>query len=106
MEKQSASSIRKVYFLVGLLFTILFIFTAMFISKPIPVYAALDNCYKYTDSDSTIDCYAFTRDALSKPLKTAEPALNTICRPLCGQTQAFWSADKRNGRGAVENRTA
>ena len=31
---------------------------------------------------------------------------NTICRPLCGQTQAFWSADKRNGRGAVENRTA
>lgn len=28
------------------------------------------------------------------------------CRPLCGQTQAFWSADKRNGGGAVENRTA
>lgn len=27
-------------------------------------YTALDNCYKYTDSDSTIDCYAFTRDAL------------------------------------------
>ncbi len=25
-------------------------------------YTALDNCYKYTDSDSTIDCYAFTRD--------------------------------------------
>lgn len=43
MEKQSASSIRKVYFLVGLLFTILFIFTAMFISKPIPVYAAGDS---------------------------------------------------------------
>lgn len=31
---------------------------------------------------------------------------DTICRPLCGQTQAFWSADKRNGGGAVENRTA
>lgn len=43
MEKQSASSIRKVYFLVGLLFTILFIFTALFISKPIPVYAAGDS---------------------------------------------------------------
>lgn len=43
MEKQSASSIIKVYFLVGLLFTILFIFTAMFISKPIPVYAAGDS---------------------------------------------------------------
>lgn len=27
-------------------------------------------------------------------------------RPQCGQTQAFWSADKRNGGGAVENRTA
>ncbi len=39
MEKQSANSIRKVYFLVGLLFTILFIFTALFISNPIPAYA-------------------------------------------------------------------
>lgn len=26
--------------------------------------------------------------------------------PMHGQTQAFWSADKRNGREAVENRTA
>lgn len=43
MEKQSAGSIRKTHFLVGLLFTILFIFTAMFISKPIPVYAAGDS---------------------------------------------------------------
>lgn len=49
-------------------------------------YTALDNCYKYTDSDSTIDCYAFTRDALSKPLKTAEPALNTnLVYALIGQ---------------------
>lgn len=39
MEKQSASSIRKVHFLVGMLFTILFIFTALFISKPISAYA-------------------------------------------------------------------
>lgn len=30
----------------------------------------------------------------------------TVYRPQCGQTQAFWSADKRNGGGAVENRTA
>lgn len=43
MEKQSASSIRKVYFLVGLLFTILFIFTALFISQPISAYAAGDS---------------------------------------------------------------
>ena len=43
MEKQSAGSIRKTHFLVGMLFTILFIFTAMFISKPIPVYAAGDS---------------------------------------------------------------
>ena len=26
--------------------------------------------------------------------------------PMHGQTQAFWSANKRNGREAVENRTA
>ena len=26
--------------------------------------------------------------------------------PKCRQTQAFWSADKRNGREAVENRTS
>ena len=39
MEKQSAGSIRKTHFLVGMLFTILFIFTAMFISKPISAYA-------------------------------------------------------------------
>lgn len=39
MEKQSASSIRKAHFLVGMLFTILFIFTALFISKPISAYA-------------------------------------------------------------------
>lgn len=38
--------------------------------------------------------------------KAISKQYNTICRPLCGQTQAFWSADKRNGRGAVENRTA
>ena len=43
MEKQSASSIRKTHFLVGMLFTILCIFTALFISKPIPVYAAGDS---------------------------------------------------------------
>lgn len=43
MEKQSAGNIRKTHFLVGMLFTILFIFTALFISKPIPVYAASDS---------------------------------------------------------------
>lgn len=43
MEKQSAGSIRKTHYLVGMLFTILFIFTALFISKPIPVYAASDS---------------------------------------------------------------
>ena len=31
---------------------------------------------------------------------------NNDSTPMHGQTQAFWSADKRNGRGAVENRTA
>lgn len=43
MEKQSAGSIRKTHFLVGMLFTILFIFTALFISKPISAYAASDS---------------------------------------------------------------
>ena len=27
-------------------------------------YTVLDNCFKYTNSDSTIDCYMFTRQAL------------------------------------------
>lgn len=40
-------------------------------------YTALDNCYKYNDPDSTIDCYVFTRDALKGPLKTTELVLNT-----------------------------
>ena len=31
---------------------------------------------------------------------------NPKIAPMHGQTQAFWSADKRNGREAVENRTA
>lgn len=39
-------------------------------------------------------------------LKRTKRHHDTTCRPLCGQTQAFWSADKRNGGGAVENRTA
>lgn len=110
MEKQSASSIRKVYFLVGLLFTILFIFTAMFISKPIPVYAAGDSGTSLgqimnLDSYSANEDDESTNDILSDK-KANSRQYDTICRPLCGQTQAFWSADKRNGGGAVENRTA
>ena len=35
-----------------------------------------------------------------------QSASNPKIAPMHGQTQAFWSADKRNGREAVENRTA
>lgn len=35
-----------------------------------------------------------------------QSASNSKIAPMHGQTQAFWSADKRNGREAVENRTA
>lgn len=49
-------------------------------------YSALDNCYKYTDSDSTIDCYAFMRSALSEQLKATDEVLNTnLVYALVGQ---------------------
>ena len=40
-------------------------------------YTVLDNCFKYTNSDSTIDCYMFTRQALQNPIKTNDPELRT-----------------------------
>lgn len=40
-------------------------------------YTALDNCFKYTNSDSTIDCYVFSRDALQNPIKTTDSELRT-----------------------------
>lgn len=43
MEKQSASNNKIKYFLLSILFSILFIFTALFISKPISAYAAGDS---------------------------------------------------------------
>ena len=43
MEKQSANNSKIKYFLLSILFSILFIFTALFISKPISAYAAGDS---------------------------------------------------------------
>ena len=40
-------------------------------------YTAIDNCFKYTNSDSTIDCYVFSRQALQKPIKTIDSELKT-----------------------------
>lgn len=40
-------------------------------------YTAIDNCYKYTNSDSTIDCYIFSRQALQNPIKTTDAELKT-----------------------------
>lgn len=40
-------------------------------------YTVLDNCFKYTNSDSTIDCYMFTRQALQNTIKTNDPELKT-----------------------------
>lgn len=40
-------------------------------------YTALDNCFKYTNSDSTIDCYVFSRETLQNPIKTNDSELRT-----------------------------
>lgn len=49
-------------------------------------YSVLDNCYKFTDSDSTIDCFMFTREVLSKSIKTTESELKTnLVYALVGQ---------------------
>lgn len=40
-------------------------------------YTEMDNCYKYIDPDSTIECYSYTREALKAPIKTKDPELNT-----------------------------
>lgn len=45
-------------------------------------------------------------DGFSSTTEQKDEQLKKAYRPQCGQTQAFWSADKRNGGGAVENRTA
>ena len=66
-------------------------------SAPPNKYGAYPFSIDSVNSIRDIDIYAdnYSNDILTK-----------ACRPLCGQTQAFWSADKRNGGGAVENRTA
>ena len=76
--KSLAGNLKISHTILCMIFSILFIFTALNI--PITAYA--------------------------RQASTASNQYDTICRPLCGQTQAFWSADKRNGGGAVENRTA
>ena len=42
-----------------------------------PGYNISDNCHKYTNDDSTIECYVYTREALLKPIKTTDKELNT-----------------------------
>lgn len=68
-----------------------------------------------TLADTAVSLVSSTKDENFKFIKIRRSNMekqrtsnqyDTICRPLCGQTQAFWSADKRNGGGAVENRTA
>ena len=41
----------------------------MIYSDIAPGYRAMDNCYKYTDDDSTITCYRYTREALKNKIK-------------------------------------
>lgn len=36
-----------------------------------PGYNISDNCHKYTNDDSTIECYVYTREALLKPIISA-----------------------------------
>ena len=68
----------------------------------IPIYRCKE---KKRDSNNAIKQYIL-EDIHTHQTYTVNNQYDTICRPLCGQTQAFWSADKRNGGGAVENRTA
>ena len=49
----------------------------MIYSDIAPGYRAMDNCYKYTDDDSTITCYRYTREALKNKIKTTEAVINT-----------------------------
>ena len=49
----------------------------MIYSDIAPGYRAMDNCYKYTDDDSTITCYRYTREALKNKIKTTDKELNT-----------------------------
>lgn len=92
MEKQSHNKFKIKYILLSILFMILVIFTALNISPTLTAYADTTTTIGQT---MNLDSYSANEDSHGKAY-----------RPQCGQTQAFWSADKRNGGGAVENRTA
>lgn len=59
---------------------------------------------KLTNSDYGTVAFLLSRNDILSDKKAN--ANNSKIAPMHGQTQAFWSADKRNGREAVENRTA
>ena len=49
----------------------------MITSKILNGYSAIDGCFKYSDSDSTIDCYVISRSRLTKGLSNNDWELKT-----------------------------
>lgn len=114
--KQYLDSNSKIkYFLLSTIFSILFIFTALY--NPIVAHAEGEGLgsvpngsgvnAQEVDSTSTAGnlFWAASGDRTGIMVYIVDDA-GEVKAPMHGQTQAFWSADKRNGREAVENRTA